>query len=169
MVRRARATDEPQLWRALGHAATWRGGVMAVEELREVPELCHYVAGWTPEQGGVVAVRDGEVVGALVGAAWFRMLGADDPGYGFVRAGVPELSMGLDPGARGAGLGTRLLNAVLDVARDLGYDAVSLSVERDNVVAHRMYRRAGFEVVASLEAADTMLWRALRGRDRALR
>jgi ribosomal protein S18 acetylase RimI-like enzyme len=47
-------------------------------------------------------------------------------------------------GHRGQGLGRRLLQAVLDVARDAGCSAVTLEVRSDNEVAQRLYRSLGF-------------------------
>ena len=58
---------------------------------------------------------------------------------------TPELSVAVMPGYRGQGIGTRLLNALLDTASK-SYDAVSLSVQADNP-ALRLYQRLGFEVI----------------------
>jgi ribosomal protein S18 acetylase RimI-like enzyme len=102
---------------------------------------------------GVVA---GDPGGAPIGAAWVRHLAADDPGYGFVRADVPELTIGVVEAFRGRGVGRALLRAVLAAARDAGVPAVSLSVERANLAA-RLYAAEGFRVVGSDVDADTML------------
>ena len=45
---------------------------------------------------------------------------------------------------RGRGVGRRLLQAVLDTARDVGCSAVTLEVRGDNEVAQRLYRSLGF-------------------------
>ncbi|WP_324274156.1 GNAT family N-acetyltransferase [Blastococcus brunescens] len=71
---------------------------------------------------------------------------ADVPGYGFVRAGVPELSVCVLPGYRGAGLGAALLDAAVREARRLSLSALSLSVEAGNP-ARRLYERVGFAPV----------------------
>ena len=157
-VRRATTDDGEALVAALLAAVNWaperppldRDAVLAD------PAMSHYVAGW-PRAGdlGVVAVA-GPVVGAVVGAAWLRVLPPDDPGYGYVAPGVPELSIGVRPEYRGRGVGRQLLRALLAAARDEGVPRVSLSVERANR-ARRLYVAEGFQVVASGRDADTMV------------
>jgi GNAT superfamily N-acetyltransferase len=78
-----------------------------------------------------------------VGVVWLRFLPADEPGYGFVRAGIPELSLNVVAVHRGAGIGSRLLDAVIDEARRRGLAAISLSVESGND-ARTLYERCGF-------------------------
>ena len=53
-----------------------------------------------------------EAGGLPVGAAWLRFFPADDPGYGFVSADVPELSIGVAVLWRGRGIGRALLRAI---------------------------------------------------------
>ncbi|MEA5361474.1 GNAT family N-acetyltransferase [Amycolatopsis sp., V23-08] len=118
------------------------------------PNTAHYVTGW-PLDGdlGVVA----EVDGASVGAAWLRFFTADDPGYGFVAADVPELSLGVVAARRGRGVGRALMRAVEDRARTAGIERISLSVERKNF-AQRLYLAEGYEVVGAGSAdSDTMV------------
>jgi ribosomal protein S18 acetylase RimI-like enzyme len=81
---------------------------------------------------------------------------ADDPGYGFVAADVPEITIAIRAAHRGRGLGGALLDAVLTQARERGLRAVSLSVEDGNR-ARRLYERAGFVVVGRSGTSDTML------------
>jgi len=45
---------------------------------------------------------------------------------------------------RGKGLGSRFLAAVVDMARDMGFECVKLSVEAANTGARRFYEREGF-------------------------
>ncbi|MGC4879223.1 N-acetyltransferase family protein [Micromonospora sp. DT43] len=116
--------------------------------------LAHYVAGWMrPTDLGVVAV---DPAGRPVGAAWFRYLTAEDPGYGYVSDDVPELTIGVVDAWRGRGVGRALLRAVLDSARERGIRTVSLSVERANAAA-RLYAAEGFRTVESFTDADTMV------------
>jgi ribosomal protein S18 acetylase RimI-like enzyme len=112
------------------------------------PHIAHYVTGWPrPGDSGVIAVSSGRPVGA----AWLRYFTADDPGYGFVSLGIPELSLGVVPEWRGKGVGRALLRAAV-----ADFDRVSLSVERANR-AQNLYRQEGFTVVESGPDADTML------------
>jgi ribosomal protein S18 acetylase RimI-like enzyme len=64
--------------------------------------------------------------------------------------------MGVAAGQRGRGIGRRLLQAFIDLARRRGWRAVSLSVEDGNRAAS-LYRGAGFTTVSRAENADTML------------
>lgn len=119
------------------------------------PELAHYVAGWpSPGDLGVLAV-DGQ---QPVGAAWLRLLPESDPGYGFVDAATPELSMGVVQAWRKRGVGRRLLDALVAAAREQGLASLSLSVEIDNY-ARRLYERVGFRQVGEVNGSVTMLLR----------
>ncbi|ADB34781.1 GCN5-related N-acetyltransferase [Kribbella flavida DSM 17836] len=57
------------------------------------------------------------------------------------------------PEARGRGIGTAFVRALLGPALDAGYADVFLRVRPDNVPALRTYRRVGFELVPA-ELAD---------------
>lgn len=136
-------------------AAFWRpdGPSGSVAEVLSQPELAHYVVGWPrPGDLGVLAL-DGQ---QPVGAAWVRLLSESDPGYGFVDAATPELSMGVLQAWRGRGVGSRLLDALIVAAREQGLTSLSLSVERDNY-ARRLYERVGFRQVDEVGGALTML------------
>ena len=50
----------------------------------------------------------------------------------------------VEPTARGAGLGLRLIDAVAEWARERGRTAVELSVTTNNAAAEAFYARAGF-------------------------
>jgi ribosomal protein S18 acetylase RimI-like enzyme len=99
-----------------------------------------------------VALQDGE----LVGAAWYRRFSAGEPGYGFIDGETPELSIAVDFGHRGRGVGAALLRALCERAARDGIEALSLSVERDNLPALRIYERQGFTEVEGTSDACTM-------------
>lgn len=148
--------DAAFLTEMLVEAAFWRpdrlrGGVDDV--LRE-PALAHYVTGW-PRVGDLGVVAEVE---HPVGAAWLRLFPADDPGYGFVDAGTPEVAMGVLPAWRGRGVGSDLLDALIVAARDAGSVTLSLSVEPDNS-ARRLYERFDFHQVGEVDGSLTMLLR----------
>lgn len=118
------------------------------------PELAHYVAGWPqPSDCGVIAEDQ-----RPIGAAWFRFLPANDPGYGFVDAETPEVSIGVMLPRRGQGIGSLLFNALLARAREAGLATLSLSVESDNH-ARGLYERVGFRTVGAVGNSLTMLLR----------
>ncbi len=93
--------------------------------------------------------------GPPVGAAWLRLLPEQDPGYGFIDAQTPELSVGVVPRHRGRGVGSLLLEALIEAAGKR-YPALSLSVEPDNP-ARRLYERHGFQVVGTVDGSLTLL------------
>jgi ribosomal protein S18 acetylase RimI-like enzyme len=97
--------------------------------------------------------------GFPVGAAWFRLFTAKQPGYGFVDERTPELAIAVVPNARGKGVGAALLDALLARAREAGHEAISLSVDKHNAGAIRLYEQHGFERVAETDDSVTMLAR----------
>jgi ribosomal protein S18 acetylase RimI-like enzyme len=154
ILREAGARAGAAITEALVQAATWDGrSHLTAEQVTADPHLARYVAGW-PRAGdfGTIAVVDG----VPVGAAWCRLFDAAEPGYGFVADDVLELSIGVLPDHRGAGIGTALLAAVVEQATARGLRAVSLSVEDGNP-ARALYERAGFVVVGRSGGSDTML------------
>ncbi len=91
-----------------------------------------------------------------MGAAWLRCLPEGDPGYGYVDATTPELTIGVVVGCRQRGVGTQMLEELITRARRAGTGAISLSVARDNG-ARRLYEKFGFDVVAPVDDAVTMM------------
>jgi ribosomal protein S18 acetylase RimI-like enzyme len=150
VIRRGSAGDEPFMRSMLAHAYAWR--VNAFET--EIP-LSRYVDNWG--RPGDVAVIAHET-GNRVGAAWLRIFGPDEPGYGYVDDTTPELSIAVVPSRRRHGLGQELLDGLLAAAREAGHEAVSLSVEADSP-AVAFYERNGFERVRGHEGGVVMLRR----------
>ena len=153
-VRAATAGDADFLADMLVEAANWPSHVDRPRaEVLADPEIAHYVAGWPRDTDlGVVAV-DGD---RPVGAAWLRFFTEAEPAYGFVRADVPELAIGVVADQRGRGVGRALLRALADAARLAGIERISLSVERANR-AIELYRAEGYRTVSSRDHADTMV------------
>lgn len=154
-LRPAGPVDAAFLTEMLVAAAFWRpdGPTGTVDEVMAEPQFAHYIAGWPrPGDSGVIAEEDGRPVGA----AWLRFFPDSDPGFGFVDAATPELSIGLMQQWRGQGIGTRLLDALLAQARGDGVTMVSLSVEKNNA-AGRLYERAGFQTVGAVGGSVTLL------------
>ena len=135
-------------------AADWRpdAAVRSVAEIMAEPALAHYVAGW-PVEGDVGFVAEGE---RPVGAAWWRFFSQSDPGYGFVDDRTPEVSIGLVADARRRGIGTALLEALIEEAIGRALPALSLSVEPDNP-AMALYQRLGFVAVGRVGGSVTMM------------
>jgi ribosomal protein S18 acetylase RimI-like enzyme len=143
VIRAVSPDDVPFLWDMGWEATAVDPGMRAMgrEAAFAVPSVRKYLDGWgRPGDAGVVAVEEN---GRRLGAAWYRLFPADEAAYGFVAPDVPELSIGVREGARGSGIGRSLLEGLLATAREEGYRAVSLSVDRQNP-ALRLYERVGF-------------------------
>ena len=101
------------------------------------PELAACIEGFgtLPDDHCLVA----EIETTVVGAAWARIVRT----YGHVDDATPLLSISLLPEHRGRGIGTALMDRLLDQLRTLGHRRASLSVQKANP-ALRLYRRADF-------------------------
>ncbi len=155
VTRVATAGDAAFLEDMLVEAANWPSHPdRSREETLSDPAVAHYVDGWPRATDmGVVALEGQE---RAIGAAWLRFFPESDPAYGFVRADIPELAIGVVSDRRGQGVGRALLRALADMARRRGVEYISLSVERANPAA-MLYRAEGYQVVDRREHADTML------------
>jgi len=154
-IRPAAADDARVLADMLVEAANWdparsRPRVTVLED----PAVRRYVTGWKrPGDFGCVAE---DARGVAVGACWARLFPANDPGFGFVAAGVPELTLGVYPQWRAQGAGRALLRELARTAAARGHARLSLSVQRANF-AQRLYVSEGYVTVGSTGSADTMV------------
>lgn len=123
------------------------------DEVAAQPAIACYVDDWGRYgDDGLVAVDDR--TGADVGAAWLRLWPGPETGYGFVDRSTPELAIAVRPEHRGRGIGTALLDALLDRAASR-HRAVSLSVSLDNP-AVALYQRFKFRAIAAGGGTLTM-------------
>ncbi len=149
MIRRGGQQDVPFMRDMLRHAYYWR---WADPELLDLP-VGRYVERWgRPGDTALVVIDRFQPVGA----AWYRLFKASEPGYGFVDAQTPELTIAVVPSCRGKGYGDELLKALLDRARSDGYGRISLSVMPDSP-AVKLYERHGFETIAERGGANVMV------------
>jgi GNAT superfamily N-acetyltransferase len=123
------------------------------------PMLERYHRDWGREgDAGVIAELDRQPVGA----AWYRLFTAEQPGYGFVDEKTPELGIAVVPLHRRKGIGETLLRALMVQAREDGYQALSLSVAVHNR-SRMMYERVGFEPVRVEAEGESWVMRAELG------
>lgn len=103
------------------------------------PELALYVENFGQANDICLAA---DVNGKVAGAIWVRIMND----YGHVDEDTPSLAMALFEEYRNQGIGTMLMNAMLQRLKQAGYRQVSLSVQKANY-AIRMYEKAGFRTV----------------------
>ena len=97
MIRNGSFADVPFMRSMLAHAYAWRVNALDAD----IP-LTRYVDNWG--RAGDLALVAHET-GNRVGAAWFRLFTAGEPGYGFVDEQTPELSISVVPSRRRHGRG----------------------------------------------------------------
>ncbi len=91
------------------------------------------------------------------GGTSFDLLTLDDEDRGFAaygptahEANVKLHKLYLDTSFHGRGLGSTMLDHVIDVCRNNGFDTLELQVNKQNVKAVKAYERKGFKRVKSL-------------------
>ena len=140
-IRKIRAEEIPLLEDFLYEAIFIpEGADVPPKSVIENDDLQVYICdfGIAPDDRCLVVECDGKVVGAV----WSRIM--DD--YGHIDDRTPSLAISLYKEYRNRGIGSELLDRMLDLLRQDGYRQVSLSVQKANY-ALRMYQLAGFEVV----------------------
>ena len=152
-LRPLRSSDEPFLWEMLYLALYVEPGKAPfLRAILKDPDIACYVQGWNrPGDWGLLAC-DGE---KPAGAIWLRLWSGEERGYGYVSAGIPEVSLALLPDYRNMGLGTRILNAVIMEAQ-ARFPGLSLSVVESSP-ARRLYEGLGFRQVDKVMESLVML------------
>jgi RimJ/RimL family protein N-acetyltransferase len=142
-IRPAADPDRRALAQLLAAVAEERDGIAAEPPV----DVERAAAGWTLE-GTLVAVVAGEVVGELrVEPSWM--------GFG-------EVGMMVAAAWRGRGVGTALVEAAIEWARERGLHKLSLAVFPHNAAAIALYRKLGFveegRLVRHVRRANGELW-----------
>jgi ribosomal protein S18 acetylase RimI-like enzyme len=95
--------------------------------------------------------------GENVGAIWLRLFTIEDKGWGYINDSTPELSMAILKTNRGMGIGSMLIEYLIEESKNI-YPNVSLSVDESNE-ALRLYKRYGFIEHEKKDDSITMILR----------
>ena len=119
-------------------------------EILELPELKIYIEEFGTRRGDncLVAYFGGKAAGAF----WARIM--DD--YGHVDDETPSIAISLYREYRGQGIGSRMMQEMLEQLKVQGYKRVSLSVQKANY-AVKMYKKLGFAIVDENEEEYIMV------------
>ena len=129
-------------WRAIANANN-----PSFEEGLSDPEVSKSLAGWGERAGDTAVVA---MANSLpVGAAWYRYWTEGNLTRGYMAENTPVLVIGVHRDYRHQGVGTRMIEWLIDCASRRAIQRISLSVSKDNY-AIDLYRQQGF-----LEYADT--------------
>jgi ribosomal protein S18 acetylase RimI-like enzyme len=143
-IRSARQEDLELLWSFLAIAAYEPDAAAA----KAIPVIQHYLVGWKrPGDFGFVAEQHGKAVGA----AWARQFSAEGNPF-YLDDRTPELSIAVREDARGQGVGTALMRALIVEAASGGL-GLCLNVRQENP-AVALYERLGFRRAAGWEVRN---------------
>ena len=152
IIRRGDRLDVPFLRSLLAFAYGWHVAAFDTFDI----SIYHYVDAWGRKGDAALVATEG---GHPVGAAWYRLFPASMPGFGYVDDQTPEMTAVVIPARQGQGIGQQLVSALLERAKEEGYPAVSVSVQRGHA-DEALLRAEGFGQVR--ENGDTLtLLRAL--------
>ena len=156
-----RAFLEEMLFEAFFWNPAWSRPKLA--EFREHPEFTKLLADWGRRGDRGVLVEEQRTG---IGAAWFRLWTPELHSYGFVDAKTPELAIAVVSTRRSRGVGRTLLRALIQIAREDGHPALSLSVSPSNY-ARPFYESEGFQKVGESGTSWTLLLQLHRPPDEA--
>lgn len=88
----------------------------------------------------------------IIGACWTRIM--DD--YGHIDNTTPSFAISLYEDYRGKGIGTELMEKMLELLKQKGYKQASLAVQKENY-AVKMYKKVGFEIIDENEEEYIMV------------
>src|SRR5215470_10610215 len=119
------------------------------EAAKAVPLVAKYLVSWQrPGDFGFIAEQNGEILGA----AWARRFSTEELRSPYGDEETPKVSIGVNPEARGQGVGEKLMRALISEAARRGL-GLCLTVRSENP-ARRLYERLGFRDIPGSAAAN---------------
>jgi len=152
----ASSSDQAIVWQFLQHAAHESD----LDQVKAKPLLLPYAQNFGHQEGdlGIVAITPKTQF--PIGAAWIRALGdnglatahLEDKDVFVALKSFPELAIACLPEHRGKGVGSALLQALIQAAQTNKnrYPGICLSCRKGNP-AMRLYERVGFTIVPGTE------------------
>ncbi|MEA4904949.1 MAG: GNAT family N-acetyltransferase [Petrimonas sp.] len=125
-------------------------------EVLKLPEVHEYINNFGQEKDDYCLVADFN--GKIVGAVWTRILAGDVKGFGNIDNETPEFAISLYKEYRNRGIGTKLMNVMIEYLRNSRYKQASLNVKKKNY-AVRLYKNMGFEIIGEDKEDYLMLLR----------
>jgi L-amino acid N-acyltransferase YncA len=139
-IRRACLADLPRLTEIYNYAILNTTATFDLE-----PQTVEERKIWFGQHGEryplIVAEEDGEVMG-YCGILPYR----SKPAY----ARTVEISVYVHPDAHGRGIGSRLMEEMICIARELGYHVIVAGITGGNEASFRLHRRFGFQCTGIL-------------------
>ena len=140
-IREMKAFEYPLLDNFLYEAIFQRNEMNLLPKIViENPELKVYIQNFGNEKDDYCFCA--EVQGKIVGAVWVRNIRA----YGSIDNDTPEFAISIYKKFRGFGIGTKMMNKMIEHLKQKGYSKASLAVQKDNY-AVKMYLDVGFQIV----------------------
>lgn len=155
-IRAIRKEDIPFLWDMLYESLfVPEGQEQFSRDIIKEPFISKYVDGWGEEGDfGFIAINnEGQPIGSITA----RYFNENNKGFGYIDQDTPELGMAILSEFRGKGIGTALLNQLLEEAKKKGIKKLSLSVDPKNRAAVHLYQRFGFIEVGIVGTSITMI------------
>jgi len=115
----------------------------------EQPELQVYIENFGRKDDWCLVA---EIKEKIAGAVWVRIIND----YGHIDDETPSFAISLYKEYRNLGIGTALMETMLQFLRKKGYKKTSLSVQKSNYAVN-MYKKAGFRVIDENEEEYIMI------------
>ena len=119
-------------------------------DIIEKPELRIYYEDFGKDTADHCLVAEDK--GKVIGAVWTRIMND----YGHIDDKTPSFAISLYREYRGRGIGTKLMQEMLNLLKEKGYKRASLAVQKANY-AVRMYKKVGFKTVDENEEEYIMV------------
>ena len=123
---------------------------LASKSIINKPELQEYIKDFSTRKDDYCFCA--EVNGKVVGAVWVRNIN----GYGSVDNDTIEFAISVFDEYQKMGMGTALMNKMIEHLKKINYSKASLAVQKGNY-AVRMYQKVGFEIVDENEQEYIMI------------
>jgi phosphinothricin acetyltransferase len=150
-IRLAEAADAEAI-RAIRNDVIEHSTAMWTTDLVSAAEGRAWLAEHLADGSAFVAVAGGEVAGFACWGPWRSKCG-----YRY----TVENSVYLTAGHQGRGVGTRLLRALVDSAREAGAHVMIANIEAGNTASVALHSRLGFELVGTAQEVGTKFGRWL--------